>query len=183
MKGYMTYHRKAKKRFHGIAMYVADHLCDTTMRIPDEDEELETIHILLKKTNPNISIIGCYLDVESRADNVTIERVWSKLLLKVRTALGRGEGVILMGDLNRPLQTPRPSFGTKLLLDWAASGIVSILNDKNTHTRIDPSTGRGSTLDLGVVSENIHKLVTSFEVDTNRECSARKRPPARLHCR
>ena len=76
-----------------------------------------------------------------------------------------------MGDLNRPLQTPRPSFGTKLLLDWAASGIVSILNDKNTHTRIDPSTGRGSTLDLGVVSENIHRLVTSFEVNTNRDWS------------
>ena len=90
MKGYMAYHRKAKKRFHGLAMYVANHLCDTTLRIPDEDDELETIHLLLKKTNPNISIIGCYLDVESRADKVTLERVWSKLILKVKTTLGRG---------------------------------------------------------------------------------------------
>ena len=76
--------------------------------------------------------------------------------------------MVLMGDLNRPLQTPRPSFGTKLLLDWEDTGTVFILNKKEIHTRIDPFTGKGSTLDLGVISENIRKLITSFEVDTNR---------------
>ena len=75
--------------------------------------------------------------------------------------------MVLLGDLNRPLQTPRPSFGTKLLLDWENTGTVFILNKKEIHTRIDPFTGKGSTLDLGVVSDNIHRLVTSFEVDTN----------------
>ena len=59
-----------------------------------------------------------------------------------------------MGDMNRPLQTPRPSFGSKLLTDWEESGIVSIMNQKQTHTRIDPSTGKRSTLDVGLVSEN-----------------------------
>ena len=65
-----------------------------------------------------------------------------------------------LGDLNRPLQTPRPSFGTKLLLDWEDTGTVFILNKKEIHTRIDPFTGKGSTLDLGVVSDNIHKLAS-----------------------
>ena len=137
MKGYMTYHRKAKKSFHGIAMYVADHLCDTTMRIPDEDEELETIHILLKKTNPNISIIGCYLDVESRADNVTIERVWSKLLLKVRTDLGRGEG----GNTNGgPKQTP-PNTETEF---WhkIITGLGSFRNCVHTKRQKHPHQNR-----------------------------------------
>ena len=112
-------------------------------------------------TNPNLSIIGCYLDIESRQDKSTIES-------KVEVALGRREGVVLMGDLNRPLQAPRPIFGTQLLLDWESTGTVFILNKKEIPTRIDPFTGKGSTLDLGVVSANINKLVTNFEVDTNR---------------
>ena len=41
MKGYMAFQKKAKKRFHGLAMYVADHLCESVLRIPDEDDELE----------------------------------------------------------------------------------------------------------------------------------------------
>ena len=55
MKGFVAHHRKSKKRFHGLAMYLANHLCETTLRIPEEDDELEIIHLLLKKTNPNIS--------------------------------------------------------------------------------------------------------------------------------
>ena len=90
-----------------------------------------------------------------------------KLVSKVDVALGRGEGVILMGDLNRPLQSPRPSFGTKLLLDWENIGTVYILNDG----RIDPYTGKGSTLDLGVVLLNIKNLITNFKVDTSRNWS------------
>ena len=127
--------------------------------------------MLIKRTNPNLSVIRCYLDVESRKDNSTIEKVWTKVVSKVETAIGRGEGVVLLGDLNRPLQTLRPSFGTKLLLDWENTGTVFILNKKEIPTRIDPVTGKGSTLDLGVVSANINKLVTNFEVDTNRNWS------------
>ena len=62
---------------------------------------------------------------------------------KVEVALGRGEGVVLMGDLNRPLQAPRPSIETKFLTDWESEGAIYILNDKNISTRIDPHTGEG----------------------------------------
>ena len=88
---------------------------------------------------------------------------------KVETALGRGEEVILIGDFNRPLQAPTPSHGTKLLLDWEQTGQVKILNNKNVHTRIDPATKRGSTLDLGVISINLKTRITEFKVDTKRE--------------
>ena len=60
-------------------------------------------------------IFGVYLDCEK--DIIKTEHVWSKLG-KVEVALSRGEEVILMGDLNRPLQLPTPSHGTKILLDW-----------------------------------------------------------------
>ena len=129
------------------------------------------IHILIKSTILNLNIIGCYLDVESRQDNNTIERVWTKLVSKIEVAIGRGEGVVLMGDLNRPLQAPKPSYGTKLLTEWEAKGTVHILNDKTISTRIDPHTGKGSTLDLGVVSLNIKNLIMNFEVDTGRNWS------------
>jgi exonuclease III len=150
-KGFISFQKKSKKKFHGLALYVSTHLSESVLRIPDEDEELEVIHVLLKCTTPNLNIIGCYLDVESRQDNSTVERVWTKLVSKVDIALGRGEGVILMGDLNRPLQSPRPSFGTKLLLDWEELGTMYILNNKDISTRIDPFTKKGSTLDFGVV--------------------------------
>ena len=32
------------------------------LRIPQEDEELEIVHLLLKSTVPNVNIIGVYLD-------------------------------------------------------------------------------------------------------------------------
>ena len=81
--------------------------------------------------------------------------MWTKLVGKVETALGRGEEVILIGDFNRPLQAPTPSHGTKLLLEWKKTGQVKILNNKHVHTRIDPATKKGSTLDLGVISINL----------------------------
>jgi hypothetical protein len=115
-------------------MYISLHLSGSVLRIPDEDVELEMIHILLKNTIPNLNVIGCYLDVESRQNNNTIERVWTKLVSKIEVAIGRGEGVVLMGDLKRPLQAPKPSYGTKLLTEWEAKGSVHILNDKTIST-------------------------------------------------
>ena len=37
----------------------------------------------------------------------------------------------------------------------------------NTPTRIDPATGKGSVLDLAIVSKNIANNVEKFYVDTN----------------
>ena len=143
-------------------MYASSHPSGSVLRIPDEDAELEIIHILIKSTIPNINIIGCYLDVESRQDNNSIERVWTKLVAKIEVAIGRGEGVVLMGDLNRPLQAPKPSYGTKLLNEWEDKGTIHILNNRAISTRIDPHTGKGSTLDVGAVSLNINGCLCPF---------------------
>ena len=67
-------------------MYVSSHLSGSVLRIPDKDVELEIIHILVKSTIPNLIIIGCYLDVELRQDNNSIERVWTKLVSKIEVA-------------------------------------------------------------------------------------------------
>ena len=57
----------------------------------------------------------------------------------------------------------------KLLNNWLETGKVTMQNDPLKHTRVDPHTKKGSTLDLGVVSKNIEKCVKSFEVDTDKK--------------
>ena len=75
-----------------------------------------------------------------------------------------------MGDLNRPLQTGiNSSFGTKLMDLWLEGESVVLLNDRDICTRMDPATGKGSLLDVGITSKNINKAVTNFEVDTDKK--------------
>ena len=81
-------------------------------------------------------------------------------------ALERGEAAIVVGDLNRPIQAARPSAGTRLLNEWLEEEHMKLLNDPIISTRIDPATGVGSTLDLGLISTNIAHGVISFEVDS-----------------
>ena len=102
--------------------YVRNSVHKHILRIPEEDDKLEIMHLLLKNTIPNVNIIGAYLNGER--DVIKTERVWSKLTGRIEIALSRGEEVIIMGDLNRPLQTPTPSFGTKLLLDCEETGQI-----------------------------------------------------------
>ena len=61
----------------------------------------------LKKSSGHF-ILG-YVYTNGGKDVIKTERVWSKLVGRIEITLSRGEEVILMGDLNRPLQTPNPS--------------------------------------------------------------------------
>ena len=70
--------------------------------VHDEDNKLDVVHIIIKNTTPVCNVFGCYLDVESRSDQDKISRVWHKLKWKIGTTIERGEGAILLGDLNRP---------------------------------------------------------------------------------
>ena len=78
------------------------------IRVPDKDSELEIVYLILKQTTPLCNIFACYLDVE-RSDKDKTSRVWHKLIDKVNQAIARGEGTILIGDLNRPLNNDRPT--------------------------------------------------------------------------
>ena len=116
--GFTTFSKISKRKFHGIRVYVRNHLRGNVLRIPDEVDELEVVHIIIKNTTPVCKFFVCYLDVESRydQDKISTSRVWQKLGWKIDTTIERGEGDILIGDLNRPLQAERLSFGTRLYL-------------------------------------------------------------------
>ena len=49
IKGFTTFSKISKRNFHGIGVYVRNHLRGYVLRVPDEDEELEIVHIIIKK--------------------------------------------------------------------------------------------------------------------------------------
>ena len=165
IKGYHRFNCLSNKKFHGTVIYVNDRFKGSVAKISDEKFEDEMVHLIVKNVTPTLNIIGVYLEVE-RGDRERTERVWSHLTVKINSIIERGESISLLGDMNRPMNSLRKSFGTKLLEDWLQTETVALLNDKNIPTRYDPATGKGSVLDLGIISKDIIKNVTNFEVDS-----------------
>ena len=64
-KGFTSFCKTSKRRFHGIAVYIRNHLKGHVLRVPDEDEDLEMVHLIIKNTTPVCNVFACYLDVES----------------------------------------------------------------------------------------------------------------------
>ena len=110
-----------------------------------------------------------YLDVEARSTTAKILETWTKLKIIVNDIIERGEAVVLLGDLNRPIDKEKPSYGTKLLKELLEESTLELINDVHTPTRIDPSTKMGSVLDLCLVSKNIAKQTKPLKVDTERK--------------
>ena len=165
-KGYLKQFTKlSNKAFHGVAIYVKNNLKGNVIRIPDENHDLEIVHIMIKDTNPALHIIGVYLDCESRVPADDMEITWHKLVDKVDSILDRGEAVALLGDFNRAIDQPKETRGKRLLIDWINRDTVTLLND-DTYTRIAPNEKeKDSILDLAIVSKNIIKCVDTFKVD------------------
>ena len=169
IKGYHPFSQISNKKFRGSCVYVANHLKGSVIRVPDESS-IEMIHLIVKHTTPAIHILASYLDVE-KGDNKKTAETWQHLTKKMNEITENREAFVLIGDLNRPIDADKISFGTKLLENWLDEGNAYLLNNRKTHTRYDPHTGRGSTLDLGIVSNTIKKSVTKFEVDKDRAWS------------
>ena len=77
-----------------------------------------------------------------------------------------GKDCLLIGDINRNVDKPTELTKTRLMQSWFDTGKVQLLNDPKIHTRIDPLTGRGSPLDLGVITPGLRDRVEHFKVDT-----------------
>ena len=168
-EGYLKpFCKLSNQAFHGIAIYVKNHLKGNIIRIPDENKDLEIVHLMIKNTNPALHIIGVYLDCESRVLVDDMEVTWHKLVNKVNSILGQGEAVALLGDFNRAIDNPKVTHGKKLLIEWLQDNTLTLLNS-NTYTRIAPNKKeKDSILDLAIVSNNISKCVESFKVDSEK---------------
>ena len=163
-KGYTPFTKYSDKLFHGVAILIRNEIAKHALKIPDVSE-LETVHVRISNTIPALNILGTYLPVETRTTVEQTDKIWKLLTDKVDSILNSHEAVLVLGDLNRPLQSNKPSHGTKLLNEWLQEDNMRLLNSDEP-TRIDPASGKGSILDLAIISDSIFGNVQSFHVDT-----------------
>ena len=169
IKGFFQFCNLSTRGFHGTAIFCQNYLQGQIIRIPDEDE-IELVHILVKSTTPMLNLIGVYLDCEGRDNNVDKScRIMLKLKNKVQDIIAKGQSVLLMGDMNKKINQENKSPSTNLLLEWLKEETMNLLNNPCLSTRIDPVSGKGSTLDLAIVSTDILQNVNSFTIDSNKE--------------
>ena len=169
IKGFFQFCNLSNRKFHGTAIFCQNHLQGQVIRIPDEDE-IELVHILIKTTTPMLNLIGVYLDCEGRDNDVDkSSRIMHKLINKVQGIIDKGQSVLMLGDMNKNINHDNRSPATKILLDWLEKDTMKLLNNPSISTRIDPATGKGSTLDLAIVSSDIHINIKDFGIDHNRE--------------
>ena len=170
IRGYTWFQAKDDRPFRGTVIYVSSKWAPLITKIPDTTEEMdmEMIHLRVNCL-PTLNIIGAYLDTAPTAAHATL--VQTRLEEKMESITQRGEDCLLIGDLNRPMNKPTELQKTRLMTKWIETGEVQLLNDPNIHTRIDPVTGRGSTLDLGIINPSLRTKVVHFKVDTDRRWS------------
>ena len=170
IKGFFQFCNLSKRAFHGTAIFCQNYLQGQVLRIPDEDSDIELVHILIMTTTPMLNVIGIYLDCEGRENDVDkSSSIMHKLINKVQGIIDKGQSVIILGDMNKNINHFNKSPATKILLDWLEEETMILLNNPNISTRIDPATEKGSTLDLALVSSDIHKNIKDFSVDQNRD--------------
>ena len=103
------------RKCHGIIMYVNQRWKVSILRVPDEDKDLEWIHLRVE-TTPALNIFGTYLDCSPNVGKA--DQVWRKIRNKIDPIMEKGEGILLMGDLNRCLNTETPNYHTRVLQEW-----------------------------------------------------------------
>ena len=93
------------RKFRGTCIYLKTSLIEHTIKVPDnsEDDDLEMIHLRLN-TLPALHIIGVYLDCKPTVAQAN--SVQTRLESKLQEITDKAEDVLLMGDLNRPMDKP-----------------------------------------------------------------------------
>ena len=167
-KGYQQFTLYSKRRFHGLTVAVKNEIANNVIRIPHEESGLEIIHLMYREAPVPINFVAVYLDVEARTNVDEIRSTHDKLKSIADDILEKGQGLVIMGDFNRNIFSETLSVGSKLLKEWLQEGTMQILNESTKPTRIDPATGRGSVLDLCLISNNVASCNKGFYVDTEK---------------
>ena len=111
MKNYISFCKnrsteKAKGRKEGgggggVATLVADHLKAGLTKVGEGKEGDEYLITRLGQTQPALNIINFYGGNESREGERKVMESWNRLRDDIANIEERGEGVLLMGDMNR----------------------------------------------------------------------------------
>ena len=103
-KKYMSFckNRDDSKEGGGVATLVADYLRPDTVKVGEGTEGDEYVIVRLGHVIPAVNIVNIYGDIESRAGGKDkILEKWIRLRKAVKEIKERGEGIVLIGDMNR----------------------------------------------------------------------------------
>ena len=188
IKNYFSFVKNREKHMGGVATLVSNHLRSTTVKVGEEREGDEYIISRYDHVRPPINIVNINGDQErgdsEKGKKENILEGWNRLLEDIKAIEGRGESLLLIGDMNRAVgageggiqgNKPQISYGGQLVRDLLASRKYFLLNNLSSSkggpwTWTDRSNPRiKSCLDLGIVSASLLPFVKTFQVDSERK--------------
>jgi hypothetical protein len=168
----------------GVSTSVANDLKPSAVRIKESDDGDEYLITRFDHCLPPINVIAIYGMQESREGKDNVLKSWYGLKKDLDVIKLRGEGCLLIGDLNRKIGNDQwgvkgnhseVSMGGQLLRDLFASEDYALINNSDKcvggpFTREEPGDkDNKSCLDLAIASVNLLPFIKSMEIDSKRE--------------
>ena len=168
----------------GVSTSYQNYLRQHVVKVSSNSEGDEYLVTRLENVEPALNIVNIYGQIEGRAGGKeNLLESWGRILKELSMIEARGEGVLILGDLNRavgsgelgvPGNSPTVSYGGKMVRDLLASEEYCLLNglalaEGGPWTREDPGDGGLSCLDLAIVSRNMLPFVKKMKVDSKKE--------------
>ena len=158
----------------GVSTSYQNYLRQDVVKVSSNSEGDEYLVTRLESVEPALNIVNIYGQIEGRAGGKeNLLESWGRILKELSLIEARGEGVLILGDLNRgvgsdelgvPGNSPTVSYGGRLVRDLLASEEYCLLNglalaEGGPWTREDSGDGGLSCLDLAICSRNMLPLV------------------------
>ena len=187
MKNYFSYSKNRVKAKGGVATVVANYLKANTVKVAEGQEGDEYIITRIDNVLPPVNIVNIYGQQESRTQKEEILASWMRLREDLSRIESSGEGVLIVGDLNRAVGSDelgvignhdRVSYGGQLIREMVEVNNYICLNNL---AEGGPWTWvqRGkeevkSCLDLAYASQNLMPFIKSIKLDKDKEFTPRR---------
>ena len=174
----------------GISTSIKNSLKTNATKVVDDNENDEFMVTRLDHVKPALNIVHIYGRIEAREAGKPqkILKSWTKILQELRAIETRQEAVLVCGDMNRAVgcgpggvlgNKSEVSYGGRLIRDLIATGdyhmlLNSSLAEGGPWTRVCPSTGSPSCLDLSIGSTNLLPFLRRVVVDSSRLYTPRR---------
>ena len=167
---------------------VANSIKKHATKIAESNDKDEYMVIRLEHVKPALNIVHIYERIESRTSLNQVLEGWKQILNELSLIEARQEAVLIIGDLSRAVgdgeegvrgNKSKVSYGGSLVRDLISSGDYFILNNLcltkgGPWTRICPSNGSSSCLELAIGSINLLPFVRTMMIDKERQFPPRR---------
>ena len=190
LPGYLTFTKNREvKSMGGISTSIKEEWKNFAVNVGQGEGEDEFLITRLDNFKPAICVINYYGEQESRVGKDEVEARWVRLKLELDRIKSRGEGCLLVGDMNKHIgcddlgvsgNIDKISTGGKLIRELLASEEYFLANGLaeavgGPFTRVDPANEENkSCLDLFIGSSNLRPYLKKLIIDSKREHAIRR---------